>query len=178
MKLFASISAIDAQPRNVSRNFIEQLLIEDFSTFEKIQVGYIHTLITDGNFPIGLLSKDKSTIIFSCDGPSLKPYQMPVMFSHSTQSAYIMSFAVPSGVLNTSNDKRGAVLEISENPVKDFLKISTTEKINNIDLYNSEGRLVKNFNTKITNLSGIPEGVYFINIITDTGVYNKKFIKK
>lgn len=65
------------------------------------------------------------------------------------------------------------------NPVKDFLNIQTSYKINKIEVYSVAGQLVKTFKTKdANNVSNLVKGNYILKIFTDSGVTSQKIIKE
>jgi len=68
---------------------------------------------------------------------------------------------------------------IYPNPSSDFINISTKEKINNIEIYDSTGRKVTaefNLNNQI-DIRKLIKGVYYIRITTDKNNLTSKFIK-
>ena len=78
-------------------------------------------------------------------------------------------------------------ISIYPNPVKDILTITTNDsqiKLNEISLYSPLGQQVYtrshngNENKTTLQLNGLSEGVYLLQIKTDTGLYHSKVIKK
>ena len=69
----------------------------------------------------------------------------------------------PTSVNSISNFK----LEIYPNPSTGNVNITTSEEVNNIKIYDIEGRFVQN--SKSTNFIIKNKGVYFVKIITETG---------
>ena len=70
--------------------------------------------------------------------------------------------------------------EIYPNPAENYLKINTSENVNEINIYNIVGVLVyseQKFNGNI-DLSNFNDGVYFIRINTSKGDVTKRFIKQ
>lgn len=58
-------------------------------------------------------------------------------------------------------------IKIHPNPASDFFRITTDEKIGNVQVINLLGTVVKQFDKfhgDYYNLSGIPSGIYFIKI--------------
>lgn len=72
-----------------------------------------------------------------------------------------------------------ADIQIYPNPVKNELHLKSNQVIQNIDLYNVNGQLLKSMKSidKI-NVTDLSKGVYVIKITTSTTVEFKKFIKK
>ncbi|MFC4164475.1 T9SS type A sorting domain-containing protein [Epilithonimonas zeae] len=72
------------------------------------------------------------------------------------------------------------IFSIYPNPTSDILNITTKEKINNIEIYDSIGRKVTaefNSNNQI-DVQKLISGVYYIRITTDKNNLTSKFIKK
>lgn len=76
-------------------------------------------------------------------------------------------------------------LRIYPNPVKDYLNISNPKKggIKKVSIYSASGQMVYQENTKnqhdiSINVSGLSDGVYFVNTETSTSKYTNKFIKE
>lgn len=71
-------------------------------------------------------------------------------------------------------------INIHPNPTDDFLHITlpTKMKLQEVGLYNMQGRLVKHFSATISiDLETIPSGVYVLGITTNQGVYYKTVLK-
>lgn len=69
-------------------------------------------------------------------------------------------------------------IQVYPNPVKDILNIETTEKIDIIEVYNAEGRLVNvATQTKTVDFSKNEKGIYIVKIHTKAGVETQKIIK-
>lgn len=79
-----------------------------------------------------------------------------------------------------SNDKILIdVLEIFPNPTHNIININSNKKINKIELYDLQGKLIlKENETDQINISNLKEGVYFIKIYTNNGLQIKKIIKE
>ncbi len=79
------------------------------------------------------------------------------------------------GIENLSTEK----ITIYPNPASDFITINTSEKAS-IKVFDITGKLKisENLTGNTLNISTLSEGVYFISIQTETGVYNTKFIVK
>ncbi len=67
---------------------------------------------------------------------------------------------------------------IYPNPVKDFLNIKSTQQLDKIELYNTDGkRIFSETNPKKIDLSNEAAGVYFINITLNNKTSIQKLIK-
>jgi hypothetical protein len=80
--------------------------------------------------------------------------------------------------IQQSDDKEN--IAIYPNPVIDFLNINTSEDLNSIVIYNSNGAVVKQINNKqsLIDCSELFSGIYFIETTTPKGKKTSKFIKK
>lgn len=66
-----------------------------------------------------------------------------------------------------------------ESPVKQDLVYQSKEKINKIEIYSVDGRLLKTINKNNSDVSELSKGVYFAKAIFENGkVFTKKLIKK
>lgn len=70
-------------------------------------------------------------------------------------------------------------VKIFPNPVSDFIKISTTEKIKQVEIKDLTGRNVNSINsTDLIDVRSLSKGTYLLTIETDKGLQTLKFIKK
>lgn len=67
---------------------------------------------------------------------------------------------------------------IYPNPVTSQLNIKTNEGIDEITVYNMHGQLMLSTTRKRINLENLKPGVYQVRIKSETGIMNKKIIKK
>lgn len=77
-------------------------------------------------------------------------------------------------VYNVEVDREG--LKIYPNPTHGFLHINSISPIQNIELLNYQGRLLKKFNESFLDLTDYPNGLYFVKIFTQRGWVMKKLI--
>lgn len=65
------------------------------------------------------------------------------------------------------------------NPTNTSFKIESKVIINSVDVYNLQGKLVKSFKNNLDNydINSLSSSVYFVKIISDTGLVTKKLIK-
>ncbi|MBL4663638.1 MAG: T9SS type A sorting domain-containing protein, partial [Flavobacteriaceae bacterium] len=74
------------------------------------------------------------------------------------------------------------VITLYPNPTSNNLYITTTSDIvvNSIDVYDVSGKLIANYNENVgvINISHFSNGLYFISVNTDKGVYNQKIVKQ
>lgn len=100
--------------------------------------------------------------------------------SYTDQMGYgILNFgnALSSLTLST-NENTKANFKIYPIPAKSEVNISTTEKIKNVEVYNSLGQFLFNSNATKINVEKLVKGTYFLKIKTDKGTNIEKFIKE
>lgn len=70
-------------------------------------------------------------------------------------------------------------IEIYPNPVTDVLTVQSSEKINEIEIYDISGKKIKvATNENKVNVKNLPSGAYIIKFTTGAGMVSKKFIKR
>jgi hypothetical protein len=80
----------------------------------------------------------------------------------------------PSGI----ETQPQSTITIYPNPTKDYINISVeNDKIENVEIYNLTGKLVKQEKSNKINISNLPVGMYIIKVETDGGNCIKKVIK-
>ena len=80
--------------------------------------------------------------------------------------------------------ERGAAydkyVEVKINPAIDYTVLAATDRIQNVEIYNTNGKLVKtqvcNNNIETISLSGLTSGMYIAKVTTEAGVANKKIM--
>ncbi|MCS4304650.1 T9SS type A sorting domain-containing protein [Chryseobacterium sp. BIGb0232] len=71
------------------------------------------------------------------------------------------------------------LLTVYPNPVTDFLKISSVEKINDIEMFDLQGKKVRvELNNNTINMKTMIPGLYFVKITTEKNRVLKKILKK
>lgn len=70
-------------------------------------------------------------------------------------------------------------LNVYPNPTSNQLILDTELKISEISIIDITGKMIitKNLNLNIVNVANLPNGIYFIKIITDEKTITKKFVK-
>lgn len=71
-------------------------------------------------------------------------------------------------------------INIYPNPATSTLRISSSDMINEVAIYNLQGQLVQteNGNVQSVNISNLAPGSYIARIVTENGITNKRFIKE
>ena len=69
-------------------------------------------------------------------------------------------------------------IRIYPNPAKDFIIISSDEKLKSAAIYDNLGRLIKMENSDKLDISGLAKGSYLIKIKTKSGETIQKLIKE
>lgn len=80
----------------------------------------------------------------------------------------------------STNNLVKANVEVAPNPVKDVLNITTSAKIAEINIVNTNGQIVKTLKYKNQiDFKALPKGVYIVNItLDDQKVISRKVVKQ
>jgi len=70
------------------------------------------------------------------------------------------------------------LVEVYPNPAINHLNIVSSEVINNIDILDATGRFIKSVDQTSFFVSELTPGIYYLNIILEKGVINKRFVKE
>jgi len=75
-----------------------------------------------------------------------------------------------------------ANLQISPNPVRDKLFITSTYSIEKVEIYDFSGKLImvnsQLSNENAINISSLPKGIYLVKVYAHQGIIAKKFVKE
>jgi hypothetical protein len=115
------------------------------------------------------------------DTPDMITPDKPTFDDESTGWTYFDDFLYG---INTGDYNRDMVkydLHTYPNPASDVLYLSIMVPLERIEVYNSVGQLKMNqaHPDRVLNISGLEEGIYFINATDENGVVHKsKFVKR
>jgi hypothetical protein len=78
------------------------------------------------------------------------------------------------------SEELGRAFGVYPNPTSGLIQIETSLRIDEMHLYNSSGVLVMDefINTQEINLTGLPEGIYLLKIVSEAGSISKRIIKQ
>lgn len=182
----ASLFVPNAEVNTIMSNFLSVYTINNNTfTLDKniFFARFINTQNDNQNLK-GLLNNDNSKLFITGNSQSLRPYQGTEIFTSASpfggtmNNSYILNIN-NSQILSTDDvQKNKNLIQIAENPVKDNLKIITNDVIIKITLYSNEGKLIRSFSAKETNLSDLPIGIYYLKIQTQSTIQYKKVIKR
>lgn len=118
------------------------------------------------------LSTDNITCIKVSDLTQLSPYLAPSNYRETCP-------CIDGGQLST-DDFFDTDISIYPNPTLGDIHIELKEniKLENVEIYNIHGQLVKSFSTLKINIDDVPSGIYLMKITSDKGILMKKIIKK
>ncbi|CAH0282895.1 T9SS type A sorting domain-containing protein [Chryseobacterium sp. Bi04] len=92
----------------------------------------------------------------------------------------ILKFLLSNSTLGTAAKVPEATLPLFsfENPVKQNLIYHTKERLKSIEIYNLNGKRIKNIESNGTSISEVPKGVYMVKVVFENGkTTTKKLIK-
>ncbi|MEI7979192.1 MAG: T9SS type A sorting domain-containing protein, partial [Bacteroidota bacterium] len=69
-------------------------------------------------------------------------------------------------------------LNIYPNPSVGSINIDYNERFSTINIINLQGKTVLQSNQKSIDISGLENGIYIVQIATENGVLNSKFVKQ
>lgn len=72
------------------------------------------------------------------------------------------------------------IIEVYPNPVSNQLNIDATQfSLREVRIINNTGALIKEITTDLNQIdvSDLPSGIYFINLVGEEGSVNKRFVK-
>jgi hypothetical protein len=98
-------------------------------------------------------------------------------FTITQDTSFTAIFEVAIGI--TDIDVSASIV-IFPNPVRDILHINTDANIEQIEIYNIQGQLIKTENTNTAEIStmDLSSGLYLLRITSDMGISTHKFIKE
>ncbi|REC76386.1 hypothetical protein DRF60_13535 [Chryseobacterium elymi] len=107
--------------------------------------------------------------------------QLRFVHDNADGTAYIDNVKVYNqallSVANSAVNKNAVV--VYPNPASDFIKISASSKIKNIEIFESAGKKIQlRLENDTIDVRNLPAGTYLINIRTEYGNFSEKFIKK
>jgi len=124
-----------------------------------------------------------NTIMVSATIKGLKPntkYHFKVKGTKSNVPVYSDKF---SYITNNLSESKQWLFEsdirVYPNPTDDYITISSSEKIDRIEIINLKGKLVRSEqNRNIINIEDFPSGLYFLKAFIGNRFFSKKIIKK
>lgn len=96
-------------------------------------------------------------------------------------SKEIVVYEEPDCVVSTSKNERNTI-KLFPNPIQDKLHITATEFIKTISVYDLNGKRILHLptaqsNTIQLNTTPLENGVYLVEITTESGIYHEKIVK-
>jgi len=103
-----------------------------------------------------------------------------VFTSKYGNNIWIDNVNIFDGPVSVEEIHENGSLAFFPNPVKDVLNINYDKAVNQIDVYDVNGKLVKTFTTVngSINVSDLSDGVYMLNIQTEEGLVIRKIVKE
>ncbi len=107
--------------------------------------------------------------------------QLRFVHNNGTGTAYFDNIKINDELVLGVKERKAnnKILTVYPNPVIDFLTINSLDKINNIEIYDVQGKKMSvELNNNLLNMKTMVSGPYFVKITTDTGVVFEKILKK
>lgn len=142
-------------------------------------------------------SPDKASIIseIAAETVAQSEYaQKNASFTASSEGVYYVGFGNVSGPVSTStslridhvsftkttmstNEVQKAKIKIYPNPVKDVLHVVADAKIEKVEIFTADGKLLTTGSASEISFESFPKGLYILKIHTDKGIQTEKVIK-
>ncbi|AYZ12266.1 T9SS C-terminal target domain-containing protein [Chryseobacterium arthrosphaerae] len=112
--------------------------------------------------------------------PQLTIDQLRFVHNNTSGTAYIDNILVDSGFLMAVKDaETGNKVTLYPNPVIDFIKVTTTDIIEKIEIYDAAGmKMDVRVNKGTVDVRNFVSGVYFMKIKSGKRIITEKFIKR
>jgi hypothetical protein len=97
------------------------------------------------------------------------------LVSTGQQDAFILKLAQSNAGLNEIVQMN---ISIYPNPATSQITVQTTEIINQISIFNISGQVVQTENKSTFSVENLPAGVYILQVQTEGGISNMRFVKE
>ena len=131
----------------------------------------IYTMPASGSFTVSVSAADIPSGLIVQYGFSVRGINANPMDENSLGSV-VLGMDITS-----TNEPTEVQVGVFPNPAENYLNISTTNEINNINIMNLAGQTVYSGIDRSIDISDLNDGVYFVQISTDKGVVTKQFVK-
>lgn len=109
-------------------------------------------------------------------------YYLELVDAHSDNSVATNWMASKNTIVSVNDTEIGAKFKFYPTPVKDNLTIESTGTINDIELFDFQGRIIRKVNVDsgqyILDMSSCPRGIYMIRIVSHDRSFVQKIIKE
>ncbi|WP_405606579.1 T9SS type A sorting domain-containing protein [Polaribacter sp. Asnod1-A03] len=122
-----------------------------------------------------------STLNFTASTTKVVVYIRSVSTIDGDKEVYYDNIELYVAATASIDDVFSSKISIYPNPANDFIKISTSETIDSVDVYNLIGKKVissKNLIENSLDISTLAKGVYMLKLTSGSAVASKKLIKK
>ncbi|MFP8892603.1 T9SS type A sorting domain-containing protein [Chryseobacterium sp. EZn1] len=102
-----------------------------------------------------------------------------IVYGDGPTTEIVKYLLTSTAVLSTAETLKNNTDITFENPVKKDIVYQSKEKINKIEIYSFDGKLLKTIKENNSDISELPKGVYFAKTVFENGkIFTKKLIKK
>ncbi len=157
----------------------------NLTTLESLDVGYLDVIDLEGS-DVNLTNLSMN---FTGDWQDICINVTDPVAAQNAQGVYAswnVTYNSQTGVLSYSDDceilhtasKEKINFSLYPNPANHQFHITSTKKLDRIELYNIQGKLIKTFHQQETyDVSDVASGVYFVKLRSGQQVYTQKLIK-
>jgi hypothetical protein len=129
----------------------------------------------------GIIYKDNSKNTYTYDANNNKYIIVQKNYDNTGAVSGDSTYFYAGGTTNTGINKishENISFNIYPNPASSELNISSTNKIENVEVYNLTGMLLSSSSKTKIDISELPQGVYFVKVFSENGVTAQKFVKQ
>jgi len=175
-------------PTNIDTNWNHFVVVYDLTNTSI--TGYLNG-VSGGTLPLAAFPGTSVTSSFVIGAEKTFSNQYVRHFNGYIDDIYVYNRAINQTDVNALynapnpatvgiNEFSNTTMKIFPNPAKDLLTINTSEKIEQLSIYNISGSLIKveNTNDDSINVSNLQKGMYILSVKTDQGIKQSRFIKE
>ncbi|MGY8908722.1 MAG: T9SS type A sorting domain-containing protein, partial [Flavobacteriales bacterium] len=123
----------------------------------------------------------KTEFSFTATTSTVVIYMRAPLATSSAYDVYVDNVSLKAAAVASVANVFADNITIYPNPVTNFINISTTEKISNVEVYNIVGKRVlsiKNLENNQVDISNLASGMYMLRLTNGTSVTTKKIMKQ
>lgn len=154
--------------------------IAGYADFNNSPAYYIAKLNQNGSIDTAFgeyIENDSALLYHSIH--AIKVFDNNIIVYGDGPTTEIVKYLLNTATLSTTETAKNNPEIIFESPVKQDLVYQSKEKINKIEIYSADGRLLKSVKENNSDVSELSKGIYFVKAIFENGkILTKKLFKK